>query len=571
MAASTDFDNWPKYVSDGGMSWGRFIAMAALTLFTALLLGFIVELTFFFGFYFIGLNILFPALGLMGLTGASVAVGRCRKPWLGAGLGLIAGLVLYLGYFQFDLAMQTGRPDLVFRIDALPRYINWRMMNDVTQSTHGGSSTPRANGPVDVAFHWFFFVLELGIATVLPVLAGRGRSQRAYCPHCDAWKRQATATFPPGAETVARDALLRGDLSEFTRFQRYVPGQNDPHAVLAVEFCAMDGELDTGCPIYFAARRAGSGGAKMGLGKFDSGVRGVTVPRVEISREAATAIAPLFPELAPLTQAVTPGTSLVVASDPARPSSPLGDADPPNAAAIIALPPEQAGQILTTKRKIMLNLLVLLNLAVMALMFFGAIGIMVLEEKYASQISKPIQVTGHVFAVILGLLGIWRAVMLTLDAGAASNRYLRQSAAKIIASRPDSIVSPTDADAVFIEVVSMEKRLKPSLEDAEDVGFLHFDAATRAVAYEGDRERWYIVPEDMMACQPRIVTVNMGNHSSTYVLTELQLRTTAGPRTVYLAPRGRGAGVLNKRSRKGREEALCELMTAWFKQAPTKA
>jgi len=81
------------YLSSGRVSWGRLARWLALSSPLALLAGAVLYAAFRGGFY---VPILIPLLARVLAGGAAwmtVSLGRCRNRWVGALVGLVAGLV----------------------------------------------------------------------------------------------------------------------------------------------------------------------------------------------------------------------------------------------------------------------------------------------------------------------------------------------------------------------------------------------------------------------------------------------------------------------------------------------
>src|SRR4051812_16856027 len=96
------------YKSSGRVSWGRLVFWLALSSPLAVLAGYGLCAAFRGGCYVLFLVPLVGGLLAGGTAWLTVAAGRCRNRWVGAGAGLVAGLVALISYLQFDLAHEAG-------------------------------------------------------------------------------------------------------------------------------------------------------------------------------------------------------------------------------------------------------------------------------------------------------------------------------------------------------------------------------------------------------------------------------------------------------------------------------
>jgi hypothetical protein len=70
------------------------------------------------------------------------------------------------------------------------------------------------------------------------------------------------------------------------------------------------------------------------------------------------------------------------------------------------------------------------------------------------------------------------------------------------ARRTGCLVQPSDADALFVEIVPKLNWGKMVLESASDVGSLRVDKRRREILFEGNKERWRIPAAATVSAAP---------------------------------------------------------------------
>ena len=101
------------------------------------------------------------------------------------------------------------------------------------------------------------------------------------------------------------------------------------------------------------------------------------------------------------------------------------------------------------------------------------------------------------------LLGVGWLLGLVYDKrcpGLPRRRYLGWRTARILACRPQRVVSPGEPGAFFVQVVPRERWPIPMMEDATDRGWLAVDRANARLLFEGVRERWIIPVACLETC-----------------------------------------------------------------------
>lgn len=269
------------YQSSGRVRWGALFPMAVATLAAAAVMAIVLYWVFRAGFYFI---IVVPALAaapLFFLVPRAVTVGHCRSRLVGGLLGLVAGAILYLGYYHAGLVDAIGIEN-VHRVDILPDYIRFRMATDI-----GKDFPPRSPSgdeeSSDEFGNWLAFVLELGLIAGLLAWLGVKRSGRAYCETCRNWMSQALVTLPPGQGVEIVEWLDAGGTGPLA-WQGPPDAKPDTKkarksTAVLVDRCPAPSPGADPCPAYVSVKEASiSGGLGSAYDRFEL-ARGKTLLR----------------------------------------------------------------------------------------------------------------------------------------------------------------------------------------------------------------------------------------------------------------------------------------------------
>src|SRR5205809_5877771 len=175
-----------RYSSSGKIGWA-FLPLSIGVLAISAGLAFVLYFASRHGFYFIFIAPLLAALVQAGILLLAVSWGHCRSPLVAALLGVVAGLVLYLGRYHIDMISRFGLT-AAWKFQVLPRYIALHMVAMTTSDDadtvqglrQGNPQAARQVVPDDVevfvfdnqvllvrkshreAANWCFFALELG-------------------------------------------------------------------------------------------------------------------------------------------------------------------------------------------------------------------------------------------------------------------------------------------------------------------------------------------------------------------------------------------------------------------------
>src|SRR5262249_27483085 len=141
-------------------------------------------------------------------------LGHCRNRWVGGVLGLVAGGVMYLSYYQFDFAHHplVGFRN-VHRVELLHRWIYHRILTD-EQREVGRPDRPVANpndpDPVKHVFKWVFFAMDCIAALVAPIGVGWAVASRPYSDRHRRWMTSYSFRVTPASADAVVAALRTG-------------------------------------------------------------------------------------------------------------------------------------------------------------------------------------------------------------------------------------------------------------------------------------------------------------------------------------------------------------------------
>jgi hypothetical protein len=188
------------YRPSGRVNWLSLLQGVLMGAIGALVVGGLMTLLQYVGFYLIIVVPCAAGLAIGGLTYAIVKQTHCRSRFLAALLGVFLGAVGYFGHFQIALANEIGWQHW-WRVDILPFYIHFRMQVDTVGEV--GQDAKEANS----VQNWL-----LGIAELL-IMCGFGAGvalQQAGKPYAEggrAWMTSISAECPLGSSIPIVGAL----------------------------------------------------------------------------------------------------------------------------------------------------------------------------------------------------------------------------------------------------------------------------------------------------------------------------------------------------------------------------
>lgn len=475
------------------------------------------------GFYLIIIVPLGLASGLGFLAGHAVTAGHCRNTAVAVLLGLVAGLVLYVGFLYLSMVSAIGWWNF-YRIDVLPKYIEHRMATDVIQDTHSYNQPPRAPNVVDHVFNWFFFAIEaIGVPFITLGIA-LASVRQVYCEKCGAWKKSYRSTFKPDTSGALIEALNTGRLRALAEIPTVATAPGGSFAVMQVDTCCAETLPTPECSHYFSVGvlKADKNGV---LPKtFGAMANRAVLKRVELSSEELSHVAPKFSKLkfiaatAPISTAAPESSAAPVAEAAVPGASGLEPETKPAARSVVEelpVPAPHCGAALQSKHCYWAGFLDALPPLMFLVGMFGALCCcaVLLDFKKSNVPPSALVValiwlgiaTGVVMSLCGGYWSIWKGSPWTMP-------YLQRTFRKGLENRPARLVEPNDAAAILVEISPREEWGTMTLRNTNEIGLLKVDMERGALLFEGNTKRFCVPAAALTYCQIEQFTLHAGNH-----------------------------------------------------------
>ncbi len=488
MTARPGFRN--RYQRSGNVSWARLLPWTLVTLAVSLVMAVCLYLVFRGGWYIYMLAPGAAALPVAGAAHQAVGDARCRNGVVAGLLGVLAGAVLYLGYFHVHFVAEVGPvmgPAAIYRVDLLPRFILFRMQTDVVVDEAGKEQA--LQGPW---MNWVFFLADFAVVIGLVVSPAVARSGQVYCERCQRWTRQLMTRLPPWRAEAIHRALESGSLADLPEIPPPTGVLTAPSVSFTVDYCRKAGS-QASCPVYLTAKELTEGkGGK------------VILNQVEVSAEEFRKLAEKIPALAPAEAGVhRPAAGAPAVSAAAAPSaSPF----------VEALPPEWGDAVLNKKNTALAFTLSLIPL-VLGVAGVAMVAVGLWRQAWAPGVGASLWldwllVGGGALAAGFGVVVCWNNV--DYFGFRLYYRLTRQA----IQWRPSAIVHPDDPEATYVDVVPGAYWSDLHSDRPGDVGFLKVDTAARQLLFEGVRQRYRIPGEALLSCEVEPINAAAGRFAS---------------------------------------------------------
>jgi hypothetical protein len=482
-----------RYQSDYSASWSLLPVAIAVALFAAVVLAWFMKLAYVCGWYLIFLLPLLCGLVLGGVVYATVGWICCRNHWLAATLGILAGLICYLGYYDLCLRDMLP-PGIAWRIEMLPKYIKFRMKTDVQNDVGAPENVAARRKPVDF-LNWWTFVWELGIIVGIGGGTGWSRARRAYCRELAQWMRREKAYLPLDSDKAFLAALESGTLAEFLAVTP--AGANEQNSCrLILEYAApTEGSL-LDYPVYASLIK---GLPKTSLWQMLRNMRRTVLRQAQLHPSEVLTLRPLFPQLAQLLTLQheelrdLPPDVLPTAATLTPPS----DENTLNEVARVWPVPERFRQRVRSKGyALWVNLVGLTPIVFLAI--GGALvggGLWLVIEK-----AVPLGWIAVPFGVPLFLWGVYIA---KYCAAVPENRWIERRLRREISQRPDFLVDPRDIESLYASLIPRENFVKVKFTLSSDLFLLKIDEEKQRLLIEGDYNRYSIPRGAIAVCEPQ--------------------------------------------------------------------
>jgi len=519
MSAGKQSESFPgrTFYHGSGVHWTLFIPWFLLALAVAAILAVGMFQLFRLGHYYVVIVPILAALLVALMIKLAVGKGHCRSPWVGGAAGVLAGLVLYLGYFYFGMIYQLG-PETATHPELLPYYLRARMMTDVIRDAAAPShdeESPREHSG-NSWFNWGTLAFEAIAVLAFTTLAGVQRSRKAYCPTCQQWMVREVTHFDPTQSAELLEVFRTGSARSLAALCAKPVHVTVPNTTLAVEFCpsAQDGRARD-CAVYASMKNVTQGSGTPTTDPFDSAKGKVVLRSLQLNPDELAALGARFKVFETIA-----GRAAVAALRPAESAAETSEAKPGTFAEIKPIEPEYAGKVLTRRTALLGNALVFAGL----LLIFAGIGLaawggsIAFPDKHSPQDVPPARKAAGIAVLTLGLVCFaGTAIFFFINPSYFGNRYVLKRMRLEFSRRPKCLVDPNDPEARFVEIVPKLNWGKLMLESASDAGFLKLDRRRREILFEGDKQRWRIPAETITHCAVEVHVEGQGTHAATKV------------------------------------------------------
>jgi hypothetical protein len=527
-----------RYESDFGVAWTLLPLLIAVPLAAAAGIAWLLSFAYFHHWYLI---MLLPGLGGLALGGVLygvVGLTHCRNRWLAGVVGVLAGLVAYLGYYQCCLARIL--PGTGWRIDLLPRYIVFRMNTDVAIDL-GRLNVGRVPRKPFVPLNWFTFGAELFLAAGPAAALAWHRARRAYCPDLGQWMRREAALLPTNSSRNFCAALEADTLPEFVagtlagsagqQAGRLILEYADPDdgSILTYLVYASLEDFPDPRPWYWPRQ-----------------MRRTVLRQVELEPAEVLTLRPLFPELARRLEL----KHAALRDMPAEVGPAPGAEAPVSEWAEITAVPEPFRQRVRGKGY---GLSVNLRGAIPGVYFLGGAGGIGLGVWLITEGSLP---AGCAASAAGAAAFLWGAYTGLYCLGVPENRWIERRLREEIGQRLDDLVEPQDPESVYVSLIPRESFAKIRWTMASDLLLLKLHERRRQILLEGDSDRYRIPAGAIAACEPQCFFHPADpHHANELWMVRLLVRAEAGMRELLLSVgHTRWTPLTNARRRRVAEE-----------------
>ncbi len=542
-----------RYRPGFGIDWPRLPSLIVLALIAAVVLAWCLKTAFVHGWYLIFLLPAFGGMALGGVLYALVGWARCRHRWLAGVVGILAGLIGYLGYYELCM-LDLLPPQLAWRVDLLPSYISFRMQTDVHEDV-GKPNVGRDPKKPSTGLNWYTFVFELAFVVGAAGGIAWARARHAYCPELRRWMRREKALIPGNAAEAFLEALSGDHLSEFLA---NTPPANDAQTAcpLTFEYATPDAGSPLEYPVYASLGNVPVSG-KFNITRLWSLIRH---PRRTLLRQAKLEVGevltlrPLFPNLTRLLAAqhtelrdVTPGVV---------PTAVVEETPTSEFAQVTPVPEPYRQRVRSKGYALWVNLVGLTP----GLYFFGGGGLVAAGIWLATEKAMPVGWA----AVVVGAVGvIWGGYVGLYCLCVSENRWIDRRLRHAFALRPDPLVDPRDPESLYVSLIPRESFAKVQLTMSSDLLLMRIDERGRRLLMEGDCDRYRIPAGAIAVCEAQCFFHPIdAQHRNELWMIRLMIRVQGGLRELLLSYDTTQYTPMTNARRRRTAESLCGRINA---------
>ena len=500
-----------SYRPSGRVDPLRFPLGVVLVLLFALGLGWILAWLFRQGWYFVGVVPLVAACALGGVVVGCVHLGRCRNLVIGMFLALLAGATLHASYYHFDLLDLIGYRHFA-RLDLLPGHVHERLSTDSMEDVGKKIEPLKKPGkvppippvkrldPAQYFFNVMFFVIDIGIFIGIPLAFTWAACRRAFDENAQCWMTQYKTAISPNAADRLQTALRTGSLKEFAALVPNLPlPEGGKQVTLVLERTPPGAEGAANEPAYLTL--AVINPQARGFGK-------TLCRQLELAPAETALLVGVYPALRDGGDALdTPATSAAATVSVGVPAQ------------LVKVPPPYGNQVLTKGN---IAKMTAIGLTTLLLPIALGLGCLIIVGIYGEE---DLEVWQTIALCVAGLACVAAGIVFGYYfSDYLPSRFFYSLSRKFVRERPDAWVDPDDPEAIYIQVIPRAHWSRVMMENANDVGFLKIDSKRRLLMFEGDKERWVIPAESLMACVIEQFAPGQGNPNWRYTIAVLRLQ-----------------------------------------------
>ncbi len=492
-----------------------FVCSAAIAAAAA---GWLLSLLFRSGFYWIMLVPMVVALGLGGVLWWLVAVMKCRQHWVAGGIGGLAGILAYLGYFYFS--MQHDFPGAPLR--SLPTYINLRMTQDVIEDV----GRPQVGQKRPVAFfNWLFAGMELAFFTGISANLPWSRARRAYSVELRRWATKEEVVLAPYASPGLIDAWERGELAVALRDAP--PSQ---HPQQACKFIAEWFDPPEGSPLEWPVYASIEDHRS---GWFVQTMKKMVLRQVELTTAEVISLRAVLPKMAAKLDVKHPELQVAAPARviPTAKAAGSGKATATTVAIVTPVDEEFRQRVRNRSYSWQINLRDLMPVV----HFLTGLGCIAICVGLLVTDGIGFKLLGVLFGVLAAVAVGWGFYTSQWCLCVYGNRWGEKRLRTELARRPETIVDLADDDLRYVSIIPRESFAKVRLTMASDLLLMKIDNARKQLRLEGDCDRYVIPFASILNCQPLCFFHPIdAQHTQQLWMVRLLLQLEAGEQEILL-------------------------------------
>jgi hypothetical protein len=469
-----------RYVSDMGMMVAGVPMLICGTIAAALGAGYILAWLFDHGWYFIILMPALLALALGGVLHMLVAASKCRNHWLAGGLGAVAGVLAYVGYFYFCMQQDPNLPPQFNGVEFLPHYIAARMATDVQEDV----GKPQINPRKPVAFmNWMLAGCEMCFFVGIASSFGWCRARRAYSRDLRRWAQKEEVQVAP---YYSENLLAAWQNDDLPRTLRDAPPVQQPQ--IACKFIVEWFDDGDASPLDHPVYASIEDHYRMwGL----QTMRYAVLRQVELTTIEALSLRASLPKLSGKLDVKHPELQVVPAAViPTKPA----ENEISMVATVTPVPEPYCKQVLNGYYAWNINIRDVIPL----IYFLGGVGLVAL----GAWLGSKQQVVPCVLLVIIGIAGfVWGCYTSQLCLCIYGNRWAAGRLRNELAKRPNLVVDLNDAELQYISIIPREAFSKIRWTMSSDLLLMKIDPKRKEIRMEGDVENYIIPAAAVIDCQ----------------------------------------------------------------------